>query len=68
MQEVVITPKTLCRLFPPFRRPKLYLAHMKFNCPTVTCCYVNSPGNSLKRLTGGRTPGANHGKVFTSFE
>lgn len=41
---------------------------MKFNCPTVTHCYVNGPGNSLKQITGGQTLRANNSKVFTSFE
>lgn len=67
MQEVVITPKTLCSFF-SLRRPRLYLGHIKSNSPTVTRCYVNGSGNSLKHCTGGRTVGANNNKVFTSFE
>lgn len=67
MQEVVITPKTLCSFFTLWR-PKLYLSHIKSNSPTVTRCYVNGSGNSLKHCTGGQTLGANNNKVFTSFE
>lgn len=53
MQEVVITPKTLCSFFTLWR-PKLYLGHIKSNSPTVTHCYVNGSGNSLKHCTGGQ--------------
>lgn len=67
MQEVVITPKTLCSFFPLWR-PKLYLGHIKSNSPSVTGRYVNGSGNSLKHCSGGQKVGANNNKVFTSFE
>lgn len=68
MQEVVITPETAVQLFPRFGDLNYIWGYIKSNSQTVTRCYVNGSGNSLKHCSGGQTAGANNNKVFTSFE